>query len=71
MSTKYRVLRVIEYEGDLAWLTMQLRQSLHGERVIAPVRGPFAHGGGVIRAATLGVVPQLLAEDVELPKEES
>jgi len=54
MSDIVRVLRVIEYEGERAWVESTVRGSIHGEMVI---------DGGVIRAVTVNEFPiQLVRE---------
>jgi hypothetical protein len=52
---KIRVLRVIEYEGDRDAVEEQVRVSLHGER-----KG--MHGRCTIRAATIGLYPEILQQ---------
>ena len=47
-----RVLRVLEYVGPREWVERTLANSIQGERRIGPDR--------VIRAATLGLYPEVL-----------
>lgn len=65
-----RVLRVIEYEGPRSVVEETVGRSIHGEKRI-PVKGEWASrpkGEMIIRAATVGVYPQILqkgGEEVE------
>ena len=50
-----RVLRVIEYVGPRSWVEQVVRDSIHGEKNLSPKGGK-----AVIRAATVGVYPEIL-----------
>ena len=52
-----RVLRVVEYIGPRQHVEAQVARSIHGERRI-----PKPEGDVVIRAATLGLYPEVLME---------
>jgi hypothetical protein len=51
-----RVLRVIEYVGEREWVERQVAESIHGVKYISG-----SWGKGEIRAATVGVYPEILA----------
>jgi hypothetical protein len=54
MDKEYiRVLRVLEYIGPRGWVEQTLANSIQGERRVGPDR--------VIRAATIGLYPEVLA----------
>lgn len=51
-----RVLRVIEYVGPRAQVEQQVKQSIHGEKIIGKMS---------IRVATLGAYPDILIPEGE------
>ena len=60
-----RVLRVIEYVGPREDVERIVAQSIHGEKKIDNYRG-----GLTIRAATVGIYPEILSmekEDGQVP----
>ena len=54
MSDIVRVLRIVEYVGDRAWVERTVARSIHGTK----------HCGGpcFINAATLGAYPEILEQ---------
>jgi len=46
MIDRVRLLRVIEYEGERAWVERTVKNSIHGERTFG--------GENIIRATTIG-----------------
>lgn len=54
MADIVRVLRVIEYVGDRAWVEETISRSIHGVMVCGD--------NGEIRAATVGVYPEILSD---------
>ena len=50
-----RVLRIVEYVGDRAWVERQVAQSLHGTREVS-----WKEGKGKITSATLHEFPEVL-----------
>ena len=59
-----RVLRVIEYVGDYAWVERQIKQSLNNGIMVVPPwtsrDGKESHQGGEIRIGTIGNWPELV-----------
>lgn len=64
MMDTVRVLRIIEYVGPRDAIEKQVAGSLHGERLGTRTE----HGQVVIRAATIGVYPEVL--DLAVVKQE-
>lgn len=54
MEKIVRVLRVIEYVGPQSWVESQVAGSIQGERRFGP------NNERIIRAATIGVYPEIL-----------
>jgi hypothetical protein len=52
-----RVLRVIEYIGNEAFIENQLKESIHGVKKVRSKDGKIE---GEIRVATIGVYPDIL-----------
>ena len=60
---RVRVLRVLEYEGPRSVIEDILKRSIHGEKIV--------NGGNVfIRAATLGLFPEILKQEKDNGREE-
>jgi hypothetical protein len=55
---RVRVLRVIEYVGDRSWVEQEVARSIHGTKVI-----DGKYGKGEIRAATIGVYPEIFTKE--------
>jgi hypothetical protein len=55
---KIRVLRVIEYVGPRDQVEKQIALSIHGDKIVHDM---------TIRVATVGVFPEILETDVEIP----
>lgn len=51
-----RVLRLIEYIGDIDDVREQIASSLHGQRV--------GRGGCIIRATTIGQFPEIMETEI-------
>ena len=54
MSDTVRALRLIEYVGPRYWVERQIRDSIHGTKII--------HGRGRITAVTIGEFVESIAE---------
>lgn len=58
-----RVLRVLEYTGDRKTVEEQIALSIHGERTYQKRDGGLV----TIRAATIGIYPEILQPNGEEP----
>lgn len=56
-----RVLRVVEYVGPRDWVEETVAKSIHGEKQFGPNQ--------TIRAATVGLYPEILMSELESQKE--
>lgn len=52
-----RVIRIIEYEGPRSWVEATLAKSIQGEKRVTE--------NAIIRAATLGLFPEILKEKTD------
>lgn len=66
MADRVRVLRVIEYVGDRAWVERTIARSVHGTIQI-PDPNDSRRVVGEIRAATVGTFPEILDREVAIP----
>lgn len=56
-----RVLRIVEYSGPRDWVEQQIERSIHGTKDLGQ--------GRIIRVATIGTYPEILATETNLPEE--
>ena len=59
-SEVVRVLRVVEYVGDREWVEWQVAHSIQGEKEVDSTLSNNPHGKGIIKAATIGIYPEIL-----------